>query len=80
MNEVILVFSFILSLFLTIYGTPVARRFAHQYHIFDFPDQNLKQQQKPVPYLGGIIIYFSFISPVSLLFPFDRTLLGILFA
>ena len=30
--------------------------------------------------MGGVIIYFAFISPVGLLFPFNRELLGILFA
>jgi UDP-GlcNAc:undecaprenyl-phosphate GlcNAc-1-phosphate transferase len=69
-----------LSFFLTIYGTPVAQKVAHQYKILDYPDQKLKQQEKPIPYLGGIIIYFAFISPVSLLFPFNKKLLGILFA
>jgi UDP-GlcNAc:undecaprenyl-phosphate GlcNAc-1-phosphate transferase len=80
MNEIILVLSFMLSFFLTIYGTPVAQKVAHQYKILDYPDQKLKQQEKPIPYLGGIIIYFAFISPVSLLFPFNKKLLGILFA
>lgn len=80
MNEIILILSFVLSFFLTIYGTPVAKKVAHQYKILDYPDQKLKQQEKPIPYLGGIIIYFAFISPVSLLFPFNKKLLGILFA
>ncbi len=80
MNEIILILSFVLSFFLTIYGTPVAQKVAHRYNIMDFPDQKLKQQTQPVPYLGGVIIYFAFISPVSLLFPFNKTLLGILFA
>lgn len=80
MNEIILILSFALSFSLTIYGTPVAQKVAHQYKILDYPDQKLKQQEKPIPYLGGIIIYFAFISPVSLLFPFNKKLLGILFA
>lgn len=80
MNEIILVLSFVLSFLLVIYGTPVAQKVAHQYKILDFPDHKLKQQKEPVPYLGGIIIYFAFISPVSLLFPFNKKLLGILFA
>lgn len=80
MNEIILVLSFALSFFLTIYGTPVAQKVANRYNILDFPDHKLKTQKEPVPYLGGIIIYFSFIAPVSLLFPFSKELLGILFA
>jgi UDP-GlcNAc:undecaprenyl-phosphate GlcNAc-1-phosphate transferase len=30
--------------------------------------------------MGGVIIYFAFISPVGIMFPFSRELLGILFA
>lgn len=80
MNEIILVFSFILSFLLAIYGTPVAQKVAHKYNILDIPDGRLKTHQQPVPYLGGIIIYFAFISPVSLMFHFNKELLGILFA
>jgi len=80
MNEIILLFSFILSFFLAIYGTPIAQKVAQKYKILDYPDKKLKKQKNPVPYLGGIIIYFAFITPVSLLFPFNKKLLGILFA
>ena len=80
MNEFILVFSFILAFLLTIYGTPIAKNVAYRYKILDYPDGRLKNQKKPVPYLGGLILYFAFISPVSLLFTFNRELLGILFA
>jgi UDP-GlcNAc:undecaprenyl-phosphate GlcNAc-1-phosphate transferase len=80
MNELVLIFSFILALLLTIYGTPVTQRVAFRYEILDYPDGRLKTQQEPVPYMGGVIVYFAFISPVGLLFPFSRELLGILFA
>lgn len=79
-NELILFFSFFLSFMLTIYGTPVTQKVAHRYNLLDFPDGKLKQHEKPVPYMGGVIIYFSFISPVSLLWNFSQELLGILFA
>jgi UDP-GlcNAc:undecaprenyl-phosphate GlcNAc-1-phosphate transferase len=80
MNELILGLSFALSFLLTIYGTPVTRRVAHRYQLLDYPNGNLKKQKEPVPYMGGVIIYFAFISPVSLLFQFNKELLGILFA
>lgn len=80
MNEIILIFSFVLAFLLTIYGTPVAQRVAFRYEILDTPDGRLKTQKEPVPYMGGVIIYFAFISPVGLFFPFSRELLGILFA
>jgi len=80
MNELILALAFVLSFLLTIYGTPVTRKVAHRYDLLDYPDGKLKQQKDPVPYMGGVIIYFSFISPVSLLFQYNKELLGILFA
>lgn len=80
MNEIILILAFFLALLLSLYGTPVTQRVAERYGIFDHPDGKLKRQQNPVPYMGGVIIYFAFISPVSLLFQFNKELLGILFA
>lgn len=80
MNELILALAFVLSFLLTVYGTPVTRKVAHRYNLLDYPDGRLKQQKDPVPYMGGVIIYFSFISPVSLLFQYNKELLGILFA
>ena len=80
MNEIILALSFILSLLLSLYGTPVTQKVAHRYQLMDFPDGKLKKQREPVPYMGGVIIYFAFISPAGLLFQFNKELLGILFA
>jgi len=80
MNELILVLTFILSFFLTLYGTPLAQRVAFRYQLLDQPDGKLKKQSQPVPYMGGVIVYFAFISPVSLMFNFNQQLLGILFA
>jgi len=80
MNELILGLSFVLSFLLTVYGTPVTQRVAHRYQLLDYPNGKLKKQKEPVPYMGGVIIYFAFISPVSLLFEFNKELLGILFA
>ena len=80
MTEIILVLSFILSFLLTIYGTPITRKVAHRYKILDYPNGKLKKQKEPIPYMGGVIVYFSFIAPVGLLIPFNKELLGILFA
>lgn len=80
MNEIILVFTFILSFLLTLYGTPLAQRVAFRYGLLDQPDGKLKKHAQPVPYMGGVIVYFSFISPISLAFAFNQQLLGILFA
>ena len=80
MNEIILVLTFILSFLLTLYGTPLAQRVAFRYLLLDQPDGKLKKQSQPVPYMGGVIVYFAFISPISLMFNFNQQLLGILFA
>jgi len=80
MTELILILSFVLSFLLTIYGTPITKKVACRYKILDFPDGRLKQQKEPVPYMGGVIVYFAFIAPVGLLIPFNKELLGILFA
>jgi UDP-GlcNAc:undecaprenyl-phosphate GlcNAc-1-phosphate transferase len=80
MNEIILIFSFVLSFLLTLYGTPLAQKVAFRYQILDQPDGKLKRQAQPVPYMGGLVIYFAFISPISLMFAFNQYLLGILFA
>jgi UDP-GlcNAc:undecaprenyl-phosphate GlcNAc-1-phosphate transferase len=80
MNEIILVFSFVLSFLLTLYGTPLAQKVAFRYQLLDQPDGKLKKHSRPVPYMGGVIVYFAFISPISLMFAFNRQLLGILFA
>lgn len=80
MNEPVLILAFLLSLLLSLYGTPMAIRVARRYHILDHPDGDLKDHPAPTPYLGGLIVYFAFIAPVSLLFEFSRELLGILLA
>ncbi len=80
MNEILYLLSFILAFLLSVYGTPVAKKVAYRYNLLDIPDNKLKKQKNPVPYMGGVIVYFAFISPVGLLFPLSRELLGILFA
>ena len=80
MNEILYLLSFILAFLLAVYGTPVAKKVAYRYNLLDIPDNKLKKQKNPVPYMGGVIVYFAFISPVGLLFPLSRELLGILFA
>jgi UDP-GlcNAc:undecaprenyl-phosphate GlcNAc-1-phosphate transferase len=80
MNEIVLIFSFFLSFLLTLYGTPLAQRVALRYQILDQPDGKLKKHSRPVPYMGGVIIYFAFISPISLMLDFNQHMLGILFA
>jgi len=70
----------ILAYLLSLYGTPVAARAAIEFEIVDMPDGGLKQHRGPVPYLGGLAIYVSFLVALGLVFEFDRRVLGILLA
>jgi UDP-GlcNAc:undecaprenyl-phosphate GlcNAc-1-phosphate transferase len=71
---------FVVAFLLALYGTPVAARAAVEFEIVDFPDGALKQHRGPVPYLGGLAIYVSFLVALGLVFEFDTRVLGILLA
>lgn len=70
---------FILSLLFSLYGTPVARNAGIKFGIVDEPDGVLKTHKEPIPYLGGLAIYLSFLVALSLVFEFSKETLGILF-
>ncbi len=70
--------SFTLALIFSLYGTPVAMRAARRYNIVDRPDGRLKNHKEPVPYLGGLAIYLSFLLALSFTFEFDRSVLGLI--
>ena len=72
------VFCFATALVFALYGTPVAARAAVRFGIVDVPDGSLKKHRAPVPYLGGLAVYVSFILTMSLVFDFDRRVLGLL--
>jgi UDP-GlcNAc:undecaprenyl-phosphate/decaprenyl-phosphate GlcNAc-1-phosphate transferase len=72
--------TFVLSLILSLYLTPVMRRAALQFGIVDRPDGKLKKHKKPIAYLGGVAIYLSFLLALSFSFRFDQELLGLLLA
>lgn len=69
-----------LALVFSLYGTPLAMAAAKKYNIVDRPDGRLKHQREPVPYLGGLSIYLSFLLALSFTFEFDRTVLGLILA
>jgi UDP-GlcNAc:undecaprenyl-phosphate/decaprenyl-phosphate GlcNAc-1-phosphate transferase len=62
------------------YLTPVLRQAAIRFGIVDRPDGRLKNHRAPVPYLGGIAIYLSFLLSLALTAEFERDVLGILLA
>jgi UDP-GlcNAc:undecaprenyl-phosphate GlcNAc-1-phosphate transferase len=73
-------FTFVLALILSLYLTPVMRRAALQFGIVDRPDGRLKKHKRPMPYLGGVAIYLSFLLALAFSFRFDQELLGLLLA
>jgi len=70
-----------LALVLSLYCTPLMRQAAIRFGIVDRPDGRLKNQKEPVPYLGGIAIYLSFLLALTATLRFDSTeVLGLLLA
>lgn len=75
---ILYIFSFLLSFSLALYLTPRVRDIALRLNIVDIPDNNLKQHNGPVPYLGGAAIYIAFLVTLALTFDFSREVLSLL--
>lgn len=73
----LMLLTFVLSLFLALYGVPIARKAALKYGIVDAPDGQLKHQREPVPYFGGLAIYLAFLMSLAFTFEFRQDVLGI---
>ena len=74
----IYILTFVLALIFSLYGTPVAREAAIKFNIVDRPDGRLKNQSEPIPYLGGLAIYISFLLSLAITFNFSNEVLGLL--
>lgn len=72
--------AFLLAVGLSLWLTPKMREAALRFGIVDRPDGRLKNHDRPVPYLGGLAIYLSFLLAVSATFAFDEHVLGLLLA
>lgn len=70
--------TFLIALFLSLYGVPIARQAALKYGIVDAPDGRLKHQKEPVPYFGGLAIYLAFLMSLAFTFEFRQDVLGII--
>jgi UDP-GlcNAc:undecaprenyl-phosphate GlcNAc-1-phosphate transferase len=79
-SVVILILAFVLSLLLSLYGVPVARRAALAFNVVDRPDGRLKFQSAPVPYFGGLAVYLAFLISLALTFEFRQEVLGLVLA
>jgi UDP-GlcNAc:undecaprenyl-phosphate GlcNAc-1-phosphate transferase len=60
--------------------TPKMREAALRFGIVDRPDGALKTHREPVPYLGGLAIYLSFLLALAATVPFRGEVLGFLLA
>jgi UDP-GlcNAc:undecaprenyl-phosphate GlcNAc-1-phosphate transferase len=73
-------FTFLVALMLSWWATPLARNAALRYNIVDVPDGRLKDHVQPTPYLGGIVVYISFLLTLAITFGFTEKILGITLA
>lgn len=56
----------IISVIISAVLTPFVKKFAIKFNIMDIPDDNRRIHNKPIPLLGGLAIYFSFV--ITLIF------------
>ena len=68
----------VIALLVALYLGPRLIQAARRYDIVDRPSTALKTQLEPVPYLGGLVVFLSFLLAVALTFPFDNRVLAIL--
>ncbi|MBI2876315.1 MAG: undecaprenyl/decaprenyl-phosphate alpha-N-acetylglucosaminyl 1-phosphate transferase [Candidatus Tectomicrobia bacterium] len=78
LNGLFYLLAFVLALAFSLYGVPMARRAALKLGIVDRPDGRLKRQREPVPYLGGLAIYLSFLAALALTYEFSQEVLGLI--
>jgi len=69
-----LFFAFLLSFLFTVYIIPHLRKLALKFNMVDVPDGKIKFHKKPTPYLGGVAVYFGFITSLALTFPFENNM------
>jgi len=72
--------SFLVSLLLSLYLTPIFRDAARRFGIVDRPDGKLKTQEEAIPYLGGLAVYGALLFPVAVFLHFSDRVMGLLLA
>jgi len=72
--------AFATAVVLSLWLTPHMREAALRFGIVDRPDGRLKRHREPVPYLGGLAIYLSFLLALAATFRFGEEILGLLLA
>jgi UDP-GlcNAc:undecaprenyl-phosphate GlcNAc-1-phosphate transferase len=79
-RSVVYASTFLLALGLAEWLTPVMRKAALAFGIVDRPDGRLKSQREPVPYLGGLAIFLSFLLAIAFTLRFRDEVLAMLLA
>ncbi len=74
------IFGGFISLSVSLYVAPGLIAAAERYGIVDHPNSPLKQQKKPVAYLGGLVIFIGFVLGLAITTQFDQRVLGLLLA
>jgi len=60
---------FVIAFVASVVVTPLVRKIAYKVKALDYPNQKRKIHTKPIPRLGGLVIYFAFLAPfVAFLF------------
>lgn len=67
-------FSFLIGFYLI----PAIIKSSLKFGIMDVPDGKIKCHKSPIPYLGGLAIYLSFIATLCLVYPFENKILWLL--
>ena len=55
---------YLISVSIVVVLTPIIRRLARRWGIYDRPEGPLKPHAKPIPYLGGVTIFVAWVVPV----------------
>ncbi len=69
-----------LAFLLSLWAMPQARRAALRFGIVDAPDGNLKHQEEPVPYFGGLAVFAAFLLAYGMIFDLNASVLALLLA
>ncbi|MFW0776174.1 MAG: MraY family glycosyltransferase [Rickettsiales bacterium] len=80
MNNIELIYSFTLALFLTIAAIPVLIKISGRLQLIDAPTSDRKVHDKEVPRSGGLGIFLGAMLPMFFLLDADRQYLGIVIA
>jgi UDP-GlcNAc:undecaprenyl-phosphate GlcNAc-1-phosphate transferase len=77
-HPVLLLLTLILAAGMALYVAPLLIRAAERYGILDHGDGRLKEQQRPVAYLGGLAVFIAMLVALSVTQEFDSRLLALL--